>query len=250
MVHRKAAAKARIQNLQSSRNKRRKIGGSDQECCFPNQDIASPASAVEIPSDSDSDASSDSEIVELSALDLFCNIFKKAQELAIQDQNESMRPKTYTGRSKRTLARRRQEQRIARANGSQFITDFFQSTRESPAQVPVPAIRLEDEESANSSGEGVEDLEDPEEHLPMLPIAASLHTLISEASHQGWIPDKGGVTIDQGDSITTEGMLCAEVEEGSSAEENEGQTFEHAPANLETPEQTFKVAVYLTPRSW
>ncbi|KAH9050562.1 hypothetical protein EDB84DRAFT_1433149 [Lactarius hengduanensis] len=199
MVHRKAAAKTRIQNLQSSHNKQRKIGGSDQECHFPNQDIASP---VEIPSDSDSDASSDSEIIELSALDRFCNIFKKAQELAIRDQHESMRPKTYTGRSKRTLARRRQEQRIARANGSQFITDFFQSTRESlresPAQVPVPAIWLEDEESADSSGEGVEDLEDPEEHLSMLPIAASLHTLISKVSHQGWIPDKGGVTIDQG----------------------------------------------------
>ncbi|KAI9434711.1 hypothetical protein H4582DRAFT_2060132 [Lactarius indigo] len=201
MVHRKAAAKARIQNLQSSRNKRRKIGGSDQEYHFPNQDIASPASAVEIPSDQDSDASSDSEIVELSALNHFCNIFKQAQELAVQDQHKSMRPKTYTGKSKRTLARRRQEQRIARANGSQFITDFFQSTRESPTQVPIPAIRLEEEESANSSGgdsEGVEDLEDPEEHLPTLPIAASLHALISEASHQGWMLDEDGIAIDQG----------------------------------------------------
>ncbi|KAI9429261.1 hypothetical protein H4582DRAFT_2065509 [Lactarius indigo] len=221
MVHRKAAAKAWIQNLQSSRNKRRKIGGSDQEY------IASPASAVEIPSDQDSNASSDSEIVELSALNHFCKIFKQAQELAVQDQHKSMCPKTYTGRSKRTLARRHQEQRIARANGSQFITDFFQSTWESPTQVPIPAIQLEEEESANSSrgdSEGVEDLEDPKEHLPTLPIAASLHTLISEASHQGWTLDEDGIAIDQ------------EVEEGSSAKENEVQTFEHTP-NLETPKQ-------------
>ncbi|KAI9451434.1 hypothetical protein BJY52DRAFT_1226673 [Lactarius psammicola] len=165
MVHRKAAAKARIQNLQRSCNKRRKIGESDQEY------IASPASStVEIPigSDSDSDASSDSELVELSALDRFCNIFKQAQELAIRDQrlqeHKSTHPKTYTGRSKRTLACCRQEQRIARANGSQFITDFFQSTQESLAPVPIPTIQLEDEESSNSSGgEGIEELEDPEE---------------------------------------------------------------------------------------
>jgi len=160
---------------------------------------------VEIPSDSDSDASSDSEIVELSALNHFCNIFKKAQDLEWDQhlqEHKSTCPKTYTGRSKRTLAQRQQEQRIARANGSQFITDFFQSTQKSLAQVPVPTIHLEDEESSGS--ERIEELEDPKEHFPVLLTEAtttSLQQQISEArgaSCQGCMTEEEDVAIDQG----------------------------------------------------
>ncbi|KAI9441965.1 hypothetical protein BJY52DRAFT_1229306 [Lactarius psammicola] len=158
MGRKSRAARARIQNLNLIQNRRKERSLSEQGD-LPERDSDPsqyPDTTTEILGDSDSSSdTTGSEIVELSALDQFCSIFWKAWDTAIQagvtpGQN-STRPKTYTGKSKRTLSRHQREQRL-KAIGSQHITDFFQPTRTDPNCV-LP-IQHEDEELSSSGSDG------------------------------------------------------------------------------------------------
>ena len=77
--------------------------------------------------DSESDTTTSSEIVEVSELEKFCETFRRAQELAVVAAQKLVCLRKYTRKSKRTLRRHKQQWKCARLEGAHLITDFFKA---------------------------------------------------------------------------------------------------------------------------